>query len=150
VTEGEVIRRDGTSEPVLFSDWCGGGDLNPYALRRKHLRLVSVFVFLSFEGTPGDVDSWADAEGRALLLGRFVDKLPGELNMIHGRGVSADAACSALCISAQSEHRSPDRKLRQNIRIACLTVIIHAQLAPRWNCCEGQAVRMVTNHLLPY
>src|ERR1700761_4062458 len=21
-------------------DWCGGGDLNPYALRRKHLKLV--------------------------------------------------------------------------------------------------------------
>src|SRR5580765_3757206 len=27
-----------SKENVL--DWCGGGDLNPYALRRKHLKLV--------------------------------------------------------------------------------------------------------------
>ena len=29
----------------------------------------------AFEGTPGDVDSWADANGRASFLGRFVDYL---------------------------------------------------------------------------
>ena len=29
----------------------------------------------SFEGTPGDVDSWADANGRVSFLGRFVDYL---------------------------------------------------------------------------
>jgi len=29
----------------------------------------------SFEGTPGDVDSWADADGRVSFLGRFVDYL---------------------------------------------------------------------------
>jgi hypothetical protein len=28
-----------------------------------------------FEGTPGDVDSWADADGRVSFLGRFVDYL---------------------------------------------------------------------------
>jgi hypothetical protein len=26
--------------PEKSLDWCGGGDLNPYALRRKHLKLV--------------------------------------------------------------------------------------------------------------
>ncbi len=29
----------------------------------------------AFEGTPGDVDSWADANGRVSFLGRFVDYL---------------------------------------------------------------------------
>jgi hypothetical protein len=29
----------------------------------------------AFEGTPGDVDSWAEAHGRASFLGRFVDYL---------------------------------------------------------------------------
>jgi hypothetical protein len=29
----------------------------------------------SFEGTPGDVDSWADADGRVSFLGRFIDYL---------------------------------------------------------------------------
>lgn len=29
----------------------------------------------SFEGTPGDVDSWADSNGRVSFLGRFVDYL---------------------------------------------------------------------------
>jgi len=29
----------------------------------------------SFEGTPGDVDSWADANGRVSFLGRFLDYL---------------------------------------------------------------------------
>jgi hypothetical protein len=29
----------------------------------------------SFEGTPGDVDSWADGDGRVSFLGRFVDYL---------------------------------------------------------------------------
>jgi hypothetical protein len=29
----------------------------------------------AFEGTPGDVDSWADANGRVSFLGRFVDHL---------------------------------------------------------------------------
>jgi hypothetical protein len=29
----------------------------------------------AFEGTPGDVDSWADANGRASFLGRFLDYL---------------------------------------------------------------------------
>lgn len=29
----------------------------------------------SFEGTPGDVDSWADAHGRVSFLGRFLDYL---------------------------------------------------------------------------
>jgi hypothetical protein len=29
----------------------------------------------AFEGTPGDVDSWADANGRTSFLGRFVDYL---------------------------------------------------------------------------
>src|SRR5271163_1272877 len=28
------------NDPENFLDWCGGGDLNPYALRRKHLKLV--------------------------------------------------------------------------------------------------------------
>ena len=31
----------------------------------------------AFEGTPGDVDSWADADGRVSFLGRFVDYLKG-------------------------------------------------------------------------
>jgi hypothetical protein len=34
----------------------------------------------AFEGTPGDVDSWADANGRVSFLGRFVDYLKA-----HGR-----------------------------------------------------------------
>ena len=29
----------------------------------------------AFEGTPGDVDSWMDANGRVSFLGRFVDYL---------------------------------------------------------------------------
>ncbi len=32
----------------------------------------------AFEGTPGDVDSWADANGRVSFLGRFVDYLKAQ------------------------------------------------------------------------
>ncbi len=39
----------------------------------------------AFEGTPGDVDSWADANGRVSFLGRFVDylKARGQLAGFH-------------------------------------------------------------------
>ena len=37
----------------------------------------------SFEGTPGDVDAWADANGRVSFLGRFVDYLKAKLSQVY-------------------------------------------------------------------
>ena len=53
------MRRSTSSSRRRSTNWCPKAPLGGPA----------------FEGTPGDVDSWADANGRVSFLGRFVDYL---------------------------------------------------------------------------
>ena len=50
---------------ISLKSWCGGGDLNPYALRRKHLKLVRLPISPPpLEGQLEEYTKYARTAGR--------------------------------------------------------------------------------------